>query len=588
MIVDMWRRHGRLLLALMAVLASNAISGGVSPTLAEGVARKDTLILDATLQRIATPQNYNPFLPTTTLQGGLHQVGYESLFYLNLETGKLIPWQAESYQFNPAYDEVTIKLRKGITWSDGVPFTADDVVFTMNMLKDHAAGLGNWGGQAKRWIKNISAVDPQTVKIELTAPDPNYVTDIFGDRVWQTNQIVPKHIWEGKDPLTFSFYDPAKGWPVTTSPYKLVSASNEETVWDRRDDWWGAKTGFSKLPAPKRVIFTAAGSEERRVAMLINNDLDTAYSIGKDSFETVHAKNPKVVTWLPQMPYAYTDAGPRALHFNNQLPPFNDPRVRWAISYAINRDALVDISWEGMSQPIPWVAPSLPALKPFFEGVGDLFQKYPTDEYNLDKVAENMKAAGFSKDSDGFWADGSGKRLTIDLIALGNEADGTKSAPVVNQMLRRAGFDSQFRLLESAAYYDATALGKAGVWLGGVSGGVTNPYATFEMYSSAHSAPIGKPATPPYVRFENGDYDKIVAEMARLPSDDPQYKDLIRKGLEIWLQQLPSAPLTDAKLLASYNNTYWKNWPTSDNNYMQPCFWWASALVSITRIEPAS
>src|SRR5690349_8835186 len=72
---------------------------------AQDVPRSETLILDSTLERIATPENYNPFLPTTTLQGGLHQVAFESLFYLNLETGELMPWQAESYAFNDTFDE---------------------------------------------------------------------------------------------------------------------------------------------------------------------------------------------------------------------------------------------------------------------------------------------------------------------------------------------------------------------------------------------------------------------------------------------------------------------------------------------------
>src|SRR5690606_10616051 len=104
----------------------------------QNLSRAETLVLDSTLERIATPENYNPFLPSTTLQAGLHQVGFESLFYLNLETGELEPWQAESYQFNDAFDEVTITLREGVTWSDGVPFTADDVAFTMQMLKDNS------------------------------------------------------------------------------------------------------------------------------------------------------------------------------------------------------------------------------------------------------------------------------------------------------------------------------------------------------------------------------------------------------------------------------------------------------------------
>ena len=555
---------------------------------AQEVPRNETLIMDSTLERIATPENYNPFLPTTTLQGGLHQVAFESLFYLNLETGELQPWQAESYAFNASFDEVTIKLRDGIKWSDGVDFTSEDVVFTLNMLKENSANLGNWGGNAKTWVKDVVAVDPKTVRITLTATNPSYVVNTFGSRVYWTNQIVPRHIWEGQDPATFTNFDLEKGWPVSTSPYQLVAASNQETIWDRRASWWGADTGFAKMPAPARVIFTSAGNEERRTAMLINNELDTAYAIGKNSFESVHARNPKVVTWFPEMPYAYTDAGPRIIGFNNAIPPFDNALVRRAVSRAVNRDAIVDIAWEGMSRPIKFPAPSLAALAPFFEGTEDLFAQYPNTEFDPEATAALMTEAGYAKDAGGFWADASGTRLIIDLIGRQTEADSAKAAPVVTELLRRAGFDAQFRLTDSAGFADAVFLGKANIWLAQINGAVNNPYPSFDMFHSRHAAAIGSSATGSYSRFANPEYDAIVEEMGKLAIDDPKLKEQVRKALAIWLRELPVAPTTDSALLASYNHTYWTNWPTSDNPYFQPCFWWASALVSIVAIEPAA
>ena len=62
---------------------------------------------------------------------------YEALFYTNLNTGELIPWQAESYTYNDDFTEVTLKLRDGVTWCDGTKFTADDVKFTLEMLRDN-------------------------------------------------------------------------------------------------------------------------------------------------------------------------------------------------------------------------------------------------------------------------------------------------------------------------------------------------------------------------------------------------------------------------------------------------------------------
>jgi peptide/nickel transport system substrate-binding protein len=587
--MDMLANRGHRRLAATALGIGMLLSGIASSTVyAQDVSRAETLIFDSTLERIATPENYNPFLPSTTLQGGLHQLGFESLFYLNLESGELEPWQAESYAFNDTFDEVTITLRDGIMWSDGEPFTADDVVFTMNMLKENSAALGVWGGNAATWIEDVVAVDPLNVKFTLTGTNPSFVVNTFGARVWRVNHIIPQHIWENQDPTTFTNFDIAQGWPVSTSPYQLAASNNQETIWNLRETWWGADTGFKDMPDPKRIIFTSAGNEERRVAMLINNDLDTAYSIGKNSFETVHAANPNIVTWLDEMPYAYTDAGPRVLMFNNAVPPFDDVLVRQAASYAVNREALVDIAWEGMSRPIEWVTPSYPALATYFEGTEDLFEANPTNVYDPERTAELMAEAGYTKDGGGFWADETGTRLVLDIIGRQTEADSAKAAPVVTELLRRAGFDAQFRLIDSGAFYDAVYLGGAKIWLAGISGGVTNPYATFELFHSRHAADIGTPSTGSNSRWVSTEFDAVVDQMSALDPSDPAFKDLVREGLEIWLPELPVAPLTDAALLASYNNTYWTGWPTSDDPYIQPTFWWANALVSILNIEPAS
>ena len=77
----------------------------------------------------------NPFVSGQYLDWGMWQAVSESLFYLNLETGKLEPWLAESGEYSDDDASVTVKLREGVKWADGVDFTADDVVFTIDMLK---------------------------------------------------------------------------------------------------------------------------------------------------------------------------------------------------------------------------------------------------------------------------------------------------------------------------------------------------------------------------------------------------------------------------------------------------------------------
>lgn len=572
--------------SMLAATFAAAMAGTIVGGHAQSVAREDQLVFENISERVTTPENYNPYLPSTLQHAGLQQVGEESLFYYNYETGQMMPWLATAYEYNATFDEVTIKLQPEAAWSDGVPFTADDVVFTMNMLKKNAPALGNSSVDAKTWVKDIVAVDPHTVKITLTSPNPRYVLNAFGVRIYGTTMMVPKHIWETQDPLTFSNFDLAKGYPVSTSPYKLINSNQTETVWALRPDWWGAKAGFKKIPEPKQIIFRSAGSEERRSAMAGNNELDSLWVLGRDNFEKVVERNPDVESWFKKPPYAYLDPCPRYMAFNTTVAPFDNPQVRWAISYAMNRDAIVDIAWENLTVPAKWMTPDYAAFKPYMDAWSDLFGEYDTLAYDPDKSAATMEAAGFKKNSD-FWADASGKPVKIDLVIREGEADQTRMAPVVTQLLRKAGFDANFQLDDIAAFTDALNGGRANAWLDVSCGGVSDPYATFELYHSRNAAPIGQVATGARTRWKNADYDKLVDQMAVTAADDPKLKALSHDALAIWLKNMPAVPLVQAALLSSFNNHYWTNWPTSTNNYVHPGFWWATDLVIVSELHKA-
>ncbi len=573
------RRHGALGMLLVAAMTSFAAT-----SFAQQVAREDQLIFENISERVTTPDNYNPFLPSTLQHAGLQQVGFESLFYYNYETGKMVPWLATGYEFNKTFDEVTIHLQPGAKWSDDVPFTADDVVYTMNMLKQYAPALGNYSVDAKTWVKDIVAVDPQTVKITLTSPNPRYILNAFGVRIYGTTMILPKHIWEGKDPLTFNNFDLAKGWPVSTSPYRLISSTSTETVWQRRDNWWGATSGFHTLPEPLQVIFKTAGSEERRAAMAGNNELDSFWVLGRDNFERVVKTNGDVSSWFNEPPYAYLDPCPRYMAFNTTQPPFNDPKVRWAISEAINRDAIVDIAWENLTTPAKWMTPDYPAFSPYMEKAADLFSQYNTLNYDLDASEATMKAAGYTK-SGNYWQDKNGKPITVDLVIRQGEADQTRMAPVVTQLLQRAGFDANFVLSDIAAFSDALNTGRADAWLDVSCGGISDPYGTLELYHSRHAAPMGQVATGARTRWANAKFDAIVDEMAVTASDDPKMTDLFHQALAIWLPEMPAIPLVQAALLTSFNGHYWNNFPNSKNNYVHPGFWWATDLLIVAEVH---
>ena len=174
------------------------------------VPRERTLIWGFEGGPVTPPDNSNPYQPTQRNSYGMHQVMIESLYYLNYENGKSIPWLAESHAFNDKNDEVTVKLRKGVTWSDGKPFTSKDVVFTINMLKDAAPKL-TYSNEMKKWVKEVKATDDNTAVFSLAETYPRFILDYFSVHIWGAVRFVPEHIWKGQDPTTFTFNDLGKG-----------------------------------------------------------------------------------------------------------------------------------------------------------------------------------------------------------------------------------------------------------------------------------------------------------------------------------------------------------------------------------------
>jgi peptide/nickel transport system substrate-binding protein len=557
-----------------------AVAGAASAQTISEVARERTLILENIDGRVPVPDNMNPFVAGQYLDWGMWQAVSESLFYLNLETGKLEPWLAESGEYSDDAKTVTIKLRKGAKWADGVDFTADDVKFTIEMLKANPKLM--YSGEMNLWVDSVTAADPQTVQIALKSPNPRFLVDYFGVRIWETVLIVPKHIWEGQDPNTFTNFDLARGLPLGTGPYKLVRSTETETVFDRLPKWWGAETGFQDMPVPERVIWIAAPTEDVRAAKAVNNELDGTWIMSRSTFEIARQRNPNIIGWTKELPYAYLDACPRDLRFNTELAPVNNKVIRHAINDAIDRQQLIDVAFEGMTEPSYSVFPTYAPLAQFLARNEASLQLVHS---NRDQVSPALEAEGYKKNADGLWADAQGNTIKIEMAIRSGETDQLKMGPVLIAQLRKAGFDASSRSVESAVYFTDVATGKAPVWVGGECGSVQDPYASFSHFHSNVSAPIGESAPQNHVRFKNARFDELVDKMAGLTSG-PEFDAAADEALKIMSEELPVAPLVQARLLTPFNTTYWTNFPTAENPYIHPGHWWVTGNYIIHGVTP--
>ena len=561
------------------------------------VPRNRTVIAENISGRNANPEVFNPFSNSMLMHTGSQQLAIESVIYINLQTGKEELWQIDGFEYDDGFEGVTLNVRDGVEWSDGMPFTASDIAFTLNTLKDGTADM-RWVVDIQEWVASATADGDKRVHIELNKPNPRFMSQMFATLYWSV-YIVPKHIWDGKDPATFPNFDLDQGWPIFTGPYTLTSSTELETVWDRNDNWWGAKAAPAiggvdrqtplRLPTPERVVFVGVENAEKRAAKAIANEQDTFWHMPRSVFEQVNSENPNIKAWFPDLPYAYFDPAPRHLAFNLKAPPFDNVDVRWGISYAIDRAKIVEFAYEGITTVTDVFFPLTPAMGAFRDSAIDLFETYPASEFNLDKSAERMEDAGYTMGDDDLWVDADGNNIVMEIAVRGGEEDQIRLAPILADQLRVGGFDATFKITEPGAFFDGIARGDIVTNLqlvGGNTVNVADPWGTWNLLHSSHSAPIGEVATGQRSRFENAEFDAIVDEMAGLTTADPRMKDLFRDSMEIILRESIIIPIVQTALLTPNNYTFWTNWPDISQDYQAPSQWWGNFYHSILTIEP--
>jgi peptide/nickel transport system substrate-binding protein len=525
---------------------------------------------------------WNPYCIGANHQNGPNII-CEPLAYYSAFADKWYMWLAETYQFTPDFKQLTIKTRPGINWSDGTTFSAEDVAYTFNSLRDLGPKV-RWGIDVNLALDHASVTDPNTVVLNFKIPAPRFfffVTYKYDIGVY----IMPKHIFQGQDWTSFKHFDLAKGWPITTGPWKVVEATETQKVFERRDTWWAAERKLAPMPAMVRSIWLPNTGEQATAQAMITNQSDTAYDMQPSTFPTMFRGNPKIITHTGQKPpYGYVDWWPLSLYVNNQVMPFDDKDVRWALSYYIDRNQLVQVGFLGASQVSALPMPPYPPLLPYFDGVKDLLAKYDTLEFNPTKGDALLAAKGFRKQG-GTWTSPDGKPLTLPIISAAGGTFGPVTGPVVSEMLKRHGIDASLALPPD--FNDRFSKGQYVGTIYGHGGSVREPYDTLRLYQSASIAVPGAHAVN-FSRWKNVEYDKIVDEVYITdPQNVARLKDLFRAAMEIWLPELPDIQLVQNHHRIPMNTSYWKNWPTAENGYINGASWHLTFPLVLWNLQPA-
>ena len=308
--------------------------------------RNETLILENPEGTVKNAGWFNIWAINAGSQSnGLQQAALDTLWYIDPNRGLDGVWQnslaAEKPAYNSDFTEMTVKLRTGIYWSDGVEFTAADVVHTVTTQIKHKNM--RWSAALGLNVEAVEAPDPYTVRFKLKKPNSRFHA-LFTVR-WNAIWIMPKHVFEKvEDPLKFDFNK-----PVSLGAYVLHNYDPDGRwyIWRLREDWQRTTLGAYGKPGPKYLAYVDPGPPDKRVIAQMNHELDVIHDVAPEGMFTLAKQSKSSVAWFKGFPYAHPDPTLPALIFNAQNDLFKNKDVRWALALLIDIKAVSMASYRG-------------------------------------------------------------------------------------------------------------------------------------------------------------------------------------------------------------------------------------------------
>lgn len=486
-------------------------------------------------------ENFNPFNTSVNSYGQWGPV-YETLLFFNRADGSIKPWLADKYSFSSDAKQITFNLHPGIKWSDGQPFTAGDVAFTLNLIKQNAAIDNNGIGGS---IQQATASDPETVIVSLTSPNSSILWFLAG-QTW----IVPQHIWS-------SVGDPSKytdKQPVGTGPYILKSFTSQLIVYDKNPSYW--QPGKPIVPELRYPAYN--GNTTAELAMNTDQtDWNGLYTpnvqktfIGRDS-----AHNH----------YFFAPSDPVMLFLNLKKAPFDQLPVRQAISDAIDRGKISSIGESGYEPVAHPTGLILPGAKDYLDPT------YANAAFTLDpnQASQLLAGAGFKKGSDGNLVGPNGKKVSVNLDVVSGYTDWISDCQIIAANLQTIGIQVNITQDQFDTFYQNLQNGSFDMAIWGETPGPTPYFIYDEVLASSNSAPIGQSANTNFERWSDNATDALL-DQYNSTVDPAQQKQAIAGLEKIVVEQLPVIFLVNEPYWYEYNTVKYAGWPDQNNLYAEP------------------
>jgi peptide/nickel transport system substrate-binding protein len=369
--------------------------------------------LNASTLHLATstnPSRINPILATDSGSSEIAGFIFNGLVKYDKDAREIIGDLAESYTFE---NNTTLRfnLRKNVRWHDGHPFSAEDVVFTHELIKSPRVVTAYTS--TFRMVKSVEALDAHTVRVVYKEP---YFKAL---ETWMMG-ILPKHLLENVDDVMGAAFNTA---PVGTGPYKLAKlefSKNIELV--ANDDY------FEHRPHIDKISFHVIADPMTRFLMLKSGQLDIGSLEAMQVERQIDSSFYDTFRIIEDISHSYTYLG-----FNLRLEKFTDPRVRRALSLAIDRHELVDILFLGHGQV---------CTGPFLPGGPAYNPEVTPPRRDLAEAKRLLAEAGYTETDP----------LTFEISTSNSNAIRPYAAQILQHQLKQVGVVVNLRVMEWQAF----------------------------------------------------------------------------------------------------------------------------------------
>jgi peptide/nickel transport system substrate-binding protein len=540
-------RRGRLVAALAGIAVVALAATGCSiqvrsePDPSIG---KDTMLINADHGNPLFDRNFNPYITNARTAS---KWMYEPLIEVNPLDGKRNPWLASSWE-QPDARTIDMTIRSGVEWSDGTPFTARDVVFTFDLLKQFPAMdvKGAW--------QHIDTLEQRGdhVVFHLKSDDVPSLT-IIGQ-----TYILGEHHWgKVKDPTTWR--DPN---PVGTGPFVLGNYSDQQYSMDKNPRYWQA----GKI-AIKHLVLPATNTQLDTVT----RGYDWAYSFISDVKGTWGAASDTNTYWFPP-------GGVIGLIPNLTKAPYDDVNVRRGISLALDRDDIAETATEGNLTAAAQTGLILPNQERYAN----------PDIPDKGMVTQDVAAAKASFAKSGWVEQGGkivkdGKQLEITITTANGYADWLRAAQEVRRNLTAIGVKVSISAPQPAGYQQAINNGTFEMAMGGMGNG--DVYQAFNsLMSTEFYQPVGKSTVNNYERYRDPATQRLLDEY-RATTDTARQQEILDQLQTIVYDQLPVIGMYHGGLWGLFNTGKFVGWPSAEDPYMAPQNYDSAPLLIFTKLR---